>query len=59
MYTDDVAQMLCKPPSHIGLICHFIHKVQEKIRGKDSTFQILVIEFLSSFRKGFMAEFIH
>ncbi len=26
MYSNDVAQMLCKPPSHTGLICHFIHK---------------------------------
>ncbi len=30
MYTHDVAQMLFKPPSHIWLICHFIHKVQDK-----------------------------
>ncbi len=26
MYTNDVAQMLYKLPSHTGLICHFIHK---------------------------------
>ncbi len=38
MYTHDIALMLGKPPSHIGLICHFIHKVQDKIRGKYSTF---------------------
>ncbi len=29
MYKHDVAQILCKPPSHIELICHFIHKVQD------------------------------
>ncbi len=34
MNTHDVAQLLCKPPNHTGLICHFIHKVQDKIRGK-------------------------
>ncbi len=38
MYTNDVAQMLCKPPIQVELICHFIHKVQDKIRGKYSTF---------------------
>ncbi len=31
MCTNDVVQMLCKPPSHTGLICHFIHKVQDKL----------------------------
>ncbi len=39
MYTNDVAQMLCKPPIHIGLICDFIHKVQDIIKGKYSTFK--------------------
>ncbi len=34
MFTNDVVQMLCKPPSHIWLICHFTHKVQDKIKGK-------------------------
>ncbi len=38
MYTNDVTQMLCKLPSHIGLICHVKHKVQDKFRGKYSTF---------------------
>ncbi len=37
-YTNDAEEMICKPPSHTGLICHFIKKVQEKIRGKYSTF---------------------
>ncbi len=41
MYTNDVARMLCKPPCHIGLICHFIRNVQDKIRGKYSSFLIL------------------
>ncbi len=30
MFTNDLAQMLCKPPSHTGLICHFIHKCKIK-----------------------------
>ncbi len=35
MYTNDVAQMLCKHLSHIGLICHFIHK--SKIKSEENT----------------------
>ncbi len=38
LYINNAISMLCKPPSHTVLICHFIHKVQDKIRGKYSTF---------------------
>ncbi len=36
IYTNNVEQMLCKPPSHIELICHFIHKVQDQIREENT-----------------------
>ncbi len=32
MYTNDLAEMLCKLTNHRGLIGHIIHKVQDNIR---------------------------
>ncbi len=36
MNTNDVAQMLCKPARHLGLICHIIY-IKCKIKSEENT----------------------